>query len=243
MESVRSDISVVRTSWSISNKYFLFWSTPFSDWISFCGHTAKVQLQGRILSCCTSKRLKSKLNTIVLDGMANVKRESIMYCTRFQPHLRFLVQTLHVITRTKPEDEHTDIMVLAAGFWCADTRMLWIRYQCVDQYSLCMMPWYYLLRNGRQMWVKGKSALIHNYTRPPCARPDGSNLMLLSHNVRAPAGCCALTLLSCWRPCADTARMPVQPTSTAPPAPALHGDASPALHNLRHPVVNWTLLE
>ncbi len=29
---------------------------------------------------------------------------------------------------------------------------------------------------------------------------------------------CALTLLSCWRPCADTARMPVQPTSTAPPA-------------------------
>ncbi len=34
-----------------------------------------------------------------------------MYCTRFEPSLRFLVQTVHVITRTKPEDENTDIMV------------------------------------------------------------------------------------------------------------------------------------
>ncbi len=213
MESVCSWISVVCTSWSISSGYFfvlihtIFWLNIFLWASSWFQHSVrKVQLQCLILSCCTSKRLKSKPNTIVLDGIANVKRES--------------VQTLHVITRMKPEDENTDIMVLAAGFWCADTRMLWIRYQCVDRYSLCMMQWYYLVWTGQQMWVQGKSALIHNYTRPPCARPDGSNLMLLLHNARAPAGCRVLTLLACWWPCADTDCMPVQPTSTAPPAPA-----------------------
>jgi hypothetical protein len=34
----------------------------------------KVQLLCLILSCCKSKRLKSKPKTIALDGIANVKR-------------------------------------------------------------------------------------------------------------------------------------------------------------------------
>jgi hypothetical protein len=76
----------------------------------------KVPLQGQILSCCTSKRLKSKPNMILLDGIANVKRESTKYCTGFEPHLHFLFQTVHVIPRLKHEDEHTNVMVLAAGF-------------------------------------------------------------------------------------------------------------------------------
>jgi hypothetical protein len=50
----------------------------------------------------TSKRLKSKPKfgpkTIALDGGANVKRESIMNCTRFE-------------LPSKPEDAHTVIMV------------------------------------------------------------------------------------------------------------------------------------
>jgi hypothetical protein len=40
------------------------------------------------LSCCTPKHLKSKPRIIVLDGIAIVKRESIMHCTRFKPRLR-----------------------------------------------------------------------------------------------------------------------------------------------------------
>ncbi len=72
MEVFRSDISVVRM---INFRLiYLFCSTPFSDGISFCGHPA------------SEIRLISKPKTIVLDGIANVKRESVMYCIRFEFH-------------------------------------------------------------------------------------------------------------------------------------------------------------
>ncbi len=69
--------------------YTIFWLNIFL-WASSKASEKFSCLQDWTLSCCTSKRLKSKPNTIVLDGIANVKRESIMYCTLFKvqiPHL------------------------------------------------------------------------------------------------------------------------------------------------------------
>ncbi len=88
-------------------RIFLSCSTPFSDWISFC--VREVQLQTCNIGSCLpahesvwnpSQKIQAKIRWNCISAIVN--RESIMYCTPFEPRLRFLVQQFHVITLAKP---------------------------------------------------------------------------------------------------------------------------------------------
>ncbi len=219
---------------------------PFSDWISFCGHTAKRQKSSvarsdLVLLHIKAFEIQAKYDCIRLNLKLEEIIHHVLYTIRAPPSFPCPNFACHYAYETRGWTH-------CSYGACSKILMCWYS-NALNQVSMC---W------SIQFVHDAMILLTTKWTADVSERHISTYTLLHLTPLRTPRRQqFDLAVAQCARArrllCADAALMLAAVRWHCLHASAahlhcstgarLHGDASPALHYIRHPVVNWTLLE